>query len=162
MRVTFLQVEEFFFKEYTYKRIQMSFIPPLQINISGNKCGGCCRSSSVKEREAPLHYIVLSLQDGKLLAAPTVKADQSREAEIAQAIFAYIQLHLKNSYGVDWEEMPQLVLPKDLTKAPSVAQIKIIEAAAISFSEGVKKGKSSVGSLHTPVLKKSPHSQESD
>lgn len=162
MRVSFIEIEEYCYPEYTYRRYKMSFIPPLSITVTGNKCGGCCRSSPVKEREAPLHYVVVAAMDGGLKAVPYAKMGTPVEAQVAKAVFGYLQVHIKSVYNVDWDDIPTVVKPDDLTKAPSVAQIKTVEAAAISFAEGVKKGKSSTGSIHTPLLKKSPNSEVSD
>lgn len=130
-----------------------SFFPPLQITVSGNKCGGCCKSTRVRGEEAPLHYVVYHVAGtSNLVAAPAQKMQSEREAEIARLVFEHVKNYLKNAYEVDWDDIPITARPINLTKAPSVATIKTVEAAAQGFCEGVKRGKSSTASIPTPKM----------
>lgn len=141
----------------------MTLIPPLQITISGNKCGGCCRSTRVRGDEAPPHYVVYHIGGiNKLIAAPYAKMEASREREVARTIYEVVKLHLTTVYNVNFDDLPLCAKPMDLTKAPSVATIKTLEAAASAFCEGVKRGQSSVASVATPKIARSSSGEGSD
>lgn len=145
---------DIFYIETEFK--MANFIPPLQINIAGNKCGGCCKRTSVRGEEAPLHYVVI-LHDGKSFGAVSQsKLDKKREQEIARMVFGELQRHLKNNYGCEWNDLPEHIRPKSLEHVPSVAQIKTVEATAMGYAEGFKKASSRSSNINTPILRKSP------
>jgi hypothetical protein len=115
-----------------------AFIPPLSITISGNRCGGCCKNSAVRGEDAPLNYFVICAPDSRLLGVK--KVDHATEAEVARKVFCVVREALQMHYNVSLEDLPIPARPINMSKIPSVAQIKRIEAVALGFKEGVKKG----------------------
>ena len=134
----------------------MSFIPPLHITISGNRCGGCCRSSSVRETSVPYDYVVI-YENGGFSAVPPDYLKKKRVQAAALVVFSEIQSRLRHVYAVSWEEIPPSVRPTDVTRPPLFAEVKMIESAAIGILEG-RKSSSSIGS--PPVVRTSSDESE--
>lgn len=134
---------------------------PIHITVSGNKCGGCCRTSTVRG-EAPPHYIVVVTDTSKLTAISQKDLDVTKEAEIAKQVFDRLKSHFRENYAIEWDELPIPMRPIDLTHAPSINEVRTLEAAAMGFVEGVKKGKSSSGSLCTPILRAISTAEDDD
>lgn len=135
-------------------------IPPMQITISGNKCGGCCKQSIVRGDEVPPYYLVVCSERGNLFAVKAVKKEY--EERMAARVFEIVQKNIKEQYQMDWNDIPFPAKPINLKRVPSVAQIKNIEAIAMGFKEGVKKGVESATSIPSAIVKRSfPDSDES-
>lgn len=134
-----------------------SFIPPLSISVSGNKCH-CCRSVSVRNEPPPNYAVVCSIS-GTLIAVPQKSINAALEGERAREVFRRLQGHLKEVYDVELSDLS--VPPLNIHRVPSVAQIRMVEITARAYSDGFKRGKSSSEGTHSPALKKSEDSDNS-
>lgn len=128
----------------------MNALPPISIAVSGNRCGGCCKRSSIRPVTPPPHYMVVFTD--KFIAVsphcPPVEMEKAAEKTISQ-----FSSHLQKRYSVDLKDLPNSALSP--SKPPSVAQLRMIEWAAIGYAEGVKKAKGSSSTVGTPLAPKS-------
>ena len=138
----------------------VNIIPPLSITVSGNKCGGCCKQSPTKDA-APARYIVIAKSDGRLVGISPSRVREEQVTSAAIRVYAAVGARFERIYGVHMDDLP-LSLHPDISRLPSVSDIRVLESGVLGYAEGLKKARESSPTPHsTTAQPRSEDSQES-